>query len=68
MSNLDSEVTKAIHEAVIEIKQPEKVARRIEAWLDEMSKSELSPTDEKGYLENILSAITVNMSGDNDED
>jgi hypothetical protein len=68
MSNLDREVIKAIQEAVREAGQPDKVAKRIEAWLSAMSASELSSTDEQGYLENVRSAITVNVTGGSDED
>jgi len=68
MSNLDHEVIKAVQEAVRETGQSDKVAKRIEAWLNAMSASELSSTDEQGYLENVRSAITVNVAGGNDED
>lgn len=68
MSNLDHEVIKAIQEAVREAGQPDKVAKRIEAWLNAMSTSELSATDEQGYLENVRAAITVNVTGGSDED
>ena len=68
MSNLDREVVKAIQEAVCEAGQPDKVAKRIEAWLNAMSISELSATDEQVYLENVRAAITVNVAGGNDED
>ncbi|GAB4375195.1 hypothetical protein H6G89_33580 [Oscillatoria sp. FACHB-1407] len=68
MSNLDREVIKAIQEAVREAGQPDKVAKRIEAWLNAMSTSELSATDEQGYLENVRAAITVNVTGGSDED
>jgi alkanesulfonate monooxygenase SsuD/methylene tetrahydromethanopterin reductase-like flavin-dependent oxidoreductase (luciferase family) len=68
MSNLDREVIKAIQEVVREVGQPDKVAKRIEAWLNAMSTSELSATDEQGYLENVRAAITVNVTGGSDED
>jgi hypothetical protein len=68
MSNLDREVIKAIQEAVREAGQPDKVAKRIEAWLNAMSTSELSATDKQGYLENVRAAITVNVTGGSDED
>jgi len=68
MSQLDHVVSEAIQEAVNEAGQPDKLAKRIEAWLNAMSISELSPTDEQQYLENVLSAITVNVTGDSDED
>ncbi|PSB22817.1 hypothetical protein C7B61_06100 [filamentous cyanobacterium CCP1] len=68
MSNLDHEVIKAVQEAVREAGQPDKVAKRIEAWLNAMSTSELSATDEQGYLENVRAAITVNVTGGSDED
>lgn len=68
MSNLDREVIKAIQEAVRETEQPDKVAKRIEAWLNAMSTSELGATDEQGYLENVRAAITVNVTGGSDED
>ncbi|HEY9874429.1 MAG TPA: CxC ATPase DNA modification system associated small protein [Candidatus Obscuribacterales bacterium] len=68
MSQLDDVVIEAIQEAVDEAEQPNKVAKRIEAWLNAMSTSELSSTDEQQYLENVLSAITVNVTGDSDED
>lgn len=68
MSNLDREVIKAIQEAVREAEQPDKVAKRIEAWLSAMSTSELSDTDEQGYLENVRAVITVNVSGGSNED
>ena len=68
MSNLDHEVVKAIQESVREAGQTDKVAKRIEAWLNAMSASELSATDEQGHLENVRAAITVNVAGGNDED
>lgn len=68
MSNLDREVVKAIQESVREAGQPDKVAKRIEAWLNAMSASELSATDEQGHLENVRAAITVNVTGGSDED
>lgn len=68
MSNLDQEVIKAIKEAVIEAGQPDTVAKRIEAWLNAMSNSELSTTDEQEYLNMIRNAISVNITGGSDED
>ncbi len=68
MSNLDREVIKAIQEAVREAGQPDKVAKRIEAWLNAMSTSELSAADEQGYLETVRAAIIVNVTGGSDED
>ena len=68
MSNLDREVIKAIQEAVREAGQPDKVAKRIEAWLNAMSTSEVSATDEQEYLEKVRAAIVVNVIGGSDED
>lgn len=68
MSSLDHEVLKALQEAVQELGQTEKVARRIEAWLNAISTSELSAADVQGHLENVRSAITVNIAGGTDED
>ncbi|WP_156119909.1 CxC ATPase DNA modification system associated small protein [Leptolyngbya sp. KIOST-1] len=64
MSSLDYEVISALYEAVSESGQLDKVAKRIEAWLNAMSTSELSASDEQDYLENVRSAITVNVTGD----
>ena len=68
MSNLDSEVIKAIQEAVCEANQPPKVVNRIEAWLNAINTSELSADDEQEYLKNVLDAIDVSITGEDDED
>jgi hypothetical protein len=68
MSNLDQEVIKAIKEAVTEAGQPDTVAKRIEAWLNAMSNSELSTSDEQEYLNMVRNAISVNITGGSDED
>jgi hypothetical protein len=68
MSSLDREVIKAIREAVGAEGQPAEVANRIEAWLNAMSNSELSATEEQEHLETVLAKITVNEVGGSDED
>lgn len=57
MSNFDKEVIEAIREAVREQRQPDKVARRIEAWLNAISTSDLGASDEREHLDKVLNAI-----------
>lgn len=68
MSSLDREVIKAIQEAVSEAGQPDRVAKRLEAWLNSMSASDLSADDEREFLTTVRDAIIVNVSGGSDED
>ena len=57
MSDFDKEVIAAIREAVRGQRQPDKVAKRIEAWLNAISTSELSAGEEREHLNNVLNAI-----------
>ncbi|MDY6804952.1 MAG: CxC ATPase DNA modification system associated small protein [Cyanobacteriota bacterium] len=64
MYNFDEKVIAAIREAVREQRQPDKVAKRIEAWLNAISTSELGASEEREYLNNVLNAI----KGESDEE
>ena len=55
--SLDSEVIKAIEDAVKEEKQPDSVAKRLIAWIEAISNSELSNTDNSNHC--LVTPITV---------
>ncbi|MDE0309704.1 MAG: hypothetical protein OXI60_07745 [Acidiferrobacterales bacterium] len=60
--NISDELIDSIYEAVESVDQPETVAKRLVAWLNEMSYRELSAEEEREYLENLKSAISDSMS------
>lgn len=62
---LDPVVTHSIKQAVSEFDQDDALARRLEAWLNAKSESELPPADESEFLENVLRSIQLGAS---DED
>lgn len=68
MSSLDCEVIKAIEEAVSGAGQPNTVAKRLVAWLNAMSASDLSADDEREFLTTVRDGIIVNVNGGSDED
>lgn len=57
--SLDSEVIKAIKDAVKEEGQPENVANRLIAWLDEISSLELSATEASEHLDIVRKSINL---------
>ncbi len=63
---LDEELIKAIKESVQEEGQPEKVADRLIAWLEEMSKTDLSATQQSQYLYTVRQAINTNLTGEDE--
>ena len=57
--SLDSEIIKAIHDAVKEKNQSDSVAKRLIAWIEAMSNSELNNTDNSNHLDSIYNAINI---------
>ena len=61
---LDDELVKAIKESVHQVGQPDTVAKRLIAWLEAMTTTEISNEDESRYLENIRLALEIESQGD----
>ncbi|GAB4527090.1 MAG: hypothetical protein Tsb0014_07620 [Pleurocapsa sp.] len=57
--SLDSEIIKAIQDAVKEENQSDSVAKRLIAWIEAMSNLELSNTDNSNHLDSIYNAIDI---------
>lgn len=55
--SLDLEIIKAIQDAVKEENQPNSVAKRLIKWVEAMSNSELSNTENSNYLDLVYRAI-----------
>ena len=62
---LDEALKQAIRQVVAESDQPKSVARRLMAWLNEMSTGELSNDEHTQFLKNVQEALSL---GNNDED
>ena len=54
---LDEELIKAVYESVDGSQQPESVAKRLLAWLDALSSSDLSAEDDSRHLDKVLNAM-----------
>ncbi|MCC0179237.1 hypothetical protein I4641_19935 [Waterburya agarophytonicola K14] len=57
--SLDSEIIKAIQDAIKEEDQSDSVAKRLIAWIEAMSNSELSNTDNSNHLDSIYNVIDI---------
>ncbi|MFS0518520.1 CxC ATPase DNA modification system associated small protein [Nostoc sp. UIC 10607] len=53
------EIIKAIRDSIKEESQPESVANRLIAWLDEMSSSELTNTEISEHLDTVRKSINI---------
>ena len=60
---IDVEVIKAISKAVEEENQPDKVAKRVIAWLNKLSEESLNKEENSRHLDTVLKAIKI-ISGD----
>ena len=56
---LDTEVIKAVKKVVDELGQPNTLAERIVAWLEQMSSSDMSKEDELKQLNLVRRAIKL---------
>lgn len=56
---IDVEIINAIREVADEIGQPEAVARRLIAWLEDESNRDLSHADRIDHLKNLREAIVL---------
>lgn len=63
---LDQAVREALYEAAKKVGQPEVVARRLTAWLDEKSKGESSSEQELRFYDNVMKEIV--SGGESDAD
>ena len=61
---LEPELEDAIIKVVAEKNQPDQVARRLIAWLEEMSKAELGRDDQMRHFDNMRSAISLPEDSD----
>lgn len=59
--SISPEVIKAIKDAVNEEGQPEAVASRLIAWLDEMSNLELTTTQISEHLNTVRKSINIEV-------
>ncbi|MET0002056.1 MAG: CxC ATPase DNA modification system associated small protein [Candidatus Thiodiazotropha sp.] len=57
---LDKEIENAIHEVASEMGQPDAIARRLIAWLEDESNREVSHVDQVDHLKNLRDAIQTN--------
>ena len=62
---LDEALKQAINQVVAESNQSKRVARRLIAWLNEMSTAELSNDEHTQFLRYVREALSL---GSNDED
>lgn len=58
--SLDSELVNAIAEVCREMGQPERVEKRLVAWLKECSEKQLTVAQDTEHLELLRQAIVVN--------
>ena len=58
---LDEELIKAIEEAVAEADQSTSVAKRLIAWVEALSSTDISAEDESSFLENVRSEIRISQ-------
>ena len=57
--SLDAEIIKAIQDAVKKENQSDSVAKRLIAWIEAMSNSEISNTNNSNHLDSIYNAIDI---------
>ena len=60
--SLDQELIRAVKEATKEIGQPERVSKRIIAWLEAMSSGEATRSDLDDFLKTTLTSISSQYS------
>lgn len=56
---IDDEVANAIEKAVEEVGQPEKLAKRLTHWLNDLSESDLSMEENSQHLEIVRNAVHI---------
>lgn len=61
---LDDVLIKSVINATDEVGQPATVAKRLVAWLEAMSTTELTAEDDSQFLENTRRAILVTTFGE----
>lgn len=61
---VDPDLEEAIHEVTVALGQPERVARRLVAWLKELSERELSVQEQTEHLEALLKGIKLDARGE----
>ena len=57
--SLDHEVENSINKVVKELDQDEKLARKILAWLNDLSEKEISATDDMEHLKGVLRSTNI---------
>lgn len=57
--HLDSALVEAVSTSCQDLQQPEAVANRLLAWIEQMSMTELSTVDHERFLQNVLEALLV---------
>lgn len=60
--SLDQELIRAVKEATNEVGEPEKVSKRIIAWLEAMSSGEATRSDLDDFLKTTLTSISSRYS------
>ena len=63
---LEPELKKAIVSVVAERKQPDELAQRLIAWMEEMSESEVGIDEKMNHFKGVLEQI--NLDGGSNED
>lgn len=56
---IDKDMENAVIEVAAELGQPDKVAKRLVSWLNEMSERDLSPQDHYQHLEMLRNGIKL---------
>ena len=58
-AHLDSALVEAVREATQRLGQPESAARRLIAWLDQLSLGESTPLDSERFLAGVLEELRI---------
>jgi len=62
---LEPELENAVHQVVAENGQPEAVAKRMIAWLEEMSKTDIGKEDQNIFFDDVKEALVVKSESEN---
>ena len=60
---LDAEVEQAVYDAVDELGQEERLAKRFLSWLKDLSEQELSAQEDNDHLESVRRAVQLHGDG-----
>jgi len=61
---LEPELIEAVRSDVSKRNQPEEVAKRMIAWLEELSQSDVGQEDQARHLDNLRTALVIGESAD----